>query len=96
MLKSSERILRISSKSEFPRALKWRSFSVGLTSIRAVWVVCSNTMPSVFWPYQEKAPGHEHENSQPKDEAALSLQAGFAEQVFEAAIGHVSLPFNHG
>jgi hypothetical protein len=47
-----------------------------------------------FLPVNEKAARNEHENTQPEHEAALSLQAGFAKQVFEAAIGHVSLPFN--
>jgi hypothetical protein len=46
-----------------------------------------------FLAVKEKTSGHKHENTQPEDEAAFSLQAGFAEQVFKAAIGHESLPF---
>ncbi len=38
----------------------------------------------------EEAGRHQDENAQPEDEATLALQAGLAEQVFEASVGHES------
>ena len=64
--------------------------SVGLTSMRAVWVVCFFTRALGLLAVQEEADRHQQEDAQPEDEAALPLQAGFTEQVFEAAIGHGS------
>ncbi len=64
--------------------------SAAATSIRAVWVVCLRHQALGLLAVPEEAGRDQDEDAQPEDEAALALQAGLAEQVLEAAIGHES------
>ena len=68
--------------------MKWCSLSASLTCIRAFWVVWLQHELFGLLPVEEEAHRHQEEDPQPEDEAALPLQAGFSEQVLEAAIRH--------